>query len=122
MKPRPPELAHVTAARDAYNADLIEEVASAVAAHDVVVVGVSGLQPGKKARKLLDAKKVPYTYLEYGSYLSGWRRRLALKMWIGWPTFPLIFVKGTFIGGGSDLKKLMEAGEFDRLLAGPRQG
>lgn len=122
MKPRPPELPQVTAARDAYHADLIDEVASAVAAHDVVVVGVSGLQPGRKARALLDEKKVPYTYLEYGSYFSGWRRRLALKMWVGWPTFPLIFVKGTFIGGGSDLKKAMAAGEFEALLAAPRRG
>jgi glutaredoxin-related protein len=87
-----------------------------VAAERVVVVGVSGLQPGKRARALLDAQQVPYKYLEYGSYFSGWRRRLALKMWVGWPTFPLIFVKGTFIGGGSDLKKLIESGELKRLL------
>lgn len=116
MKPRPPVLPHVTAAQDAYHADLIDEVAAAVTAHPVVVVGVSGLQPGKKAKKLLDEAKVAYHYLEYGSYFSGWRRRLALKMWLGWPTFPLIFVKGTFIGGGSDLKKLMDSGEFAKLL------
>lgn len=117
LPPRPPSHPAVAAARDAFNADLVQEVASAIAAHKVVVVGVSGLAPGRKARKLLDAKQMPYEYLEYGSYFSGWRRRLALKMWVGWPTFPLVFVKGTFVGGASDLEKLITSGELDQLLA-----
>jgi monothiol glutaredoxin len=120
MPPRPPVLPHVAEAQSRYHADLVEEVASAVAANDVVVVGVSGLAPAKRARKLLDAEKISYRYLEYGSYFSGWKRRLALKMWIGWPTFPLIFIKGTFIGGASDLKHLHERGELRTLLAGAR--
>ena len=33
-----------------------------------------------------------------------WRKRLALKMWTGWPTFPMIFVDQQLIGGNSDLK------------------
>lgn len=94
----------------------MQEVAKAVAEEKVVVVGVSGLQPGKRARKLLEAQGVPYRYLQYGSYFSGWRRRLALKIWVGWPTFPHIFVKGTFIGGASDLSKLIESGELKKLL------
>ena len=49
----------------------------------------------RKARKALDAAGVPYHYLSYGSYFSDWRRRNALKMWTGWPTFPMVFVKGT---------------------------
>lgn len=100
-----------------FNVDLVQEVAAAVSQHPVVVVGVSGLQPGKRARALLDAKQVPYKYLQYGSYFSGWRRRLALKLWVQWPTFPHVFVNGTFIGGASDLKKLLDSGEFDQLLA-----
>ena len=66
----------------------------------------------KKARKALDAAGVPYTYLEYGSYLKGWRRRNALKMWTGWPTFPMVFVKGVLVGGASELQKLIESGEL----------
>ena len=42
------------------------------------------------------------------------RRRLALKMWTGWPTFPMVFVKGVLIGGASDLAKLIESGELPR--------
>jgi glutaredoxin-related protein len=59
---------------------------------------------------------VPYRYLQYGSYLSGWRRRLALKIWVGWPTFPLVFIDGTFIGGASDLRALQASGELKKLL------
>ncbi len=114
--PPPPVHAAVARAQTDFQSDLVAEVSKAIAEEKVVVVGVSGLQPAKVARKLLDEQKVPYRYLEYGSYFSGWRRRLALKIWVGWPTFPHIFVKGTFIGGASDMKKLIESGEFKKLL------
>lgn len=114
--PRPPLHPAVASAQSEFQADLVQEVAKAVAEEKVVVVGVSGLQPGKRARKLLEAQGIPYRYLQYGSYFSGWRRRLALKLWVGWPTFPHIFVRGTFIGGASDLSKLIESGELKKLL------
>lgn len=107
---RPPVHPAVVAAQASFHPDLIEEVARAISENDIVVVGVKGLQPGSVARKLLDQRGAKYKYLEYGSYFAGWRRRLALKMWLGWPTFPLVFVKGTFIGGASDLRKLLESG------------
>jgi monothiol glutaredoxin len=71
----------------------------------------------RKARKALDAAGVPYHYLEYGSYFSDWRRRTALKMWTGWPTFPMVFVKGTLVGGAAELIQLIDSGELQRLLA-----
>ena len=37
-------------------------------------------------------------------------------MWTGWPTFPMVFVKGSLIGGSSDLAKLINSGELNRLL------
>lgn len=95
---------------------IVDEVQAAVAANKVVVVGMRVNPYPKKARKLLDAKGVRYQYLEYGSYLSDWRRRNALKMWTGWNTFPMIFVGGTLIGGASDLKTLIDSGELDRML------
>ena len=99
------------------NADLVEEVMAAVAAHAVVVVGMRQNPMPKYARKLLDRESIAYKYLEYGSYLSGWRRRTALKMWTGWPTFPMVFVKGVLIGGAADLARLHASGELARLLA-----
>ena len=88
----------------------MKEVQEAIAANDVVVVGMRMNPFPRKARKLLDAARIPYKYLEYGSYLGEWRRRGALKMWTGWPTFPMVFVKGVLIGGASDLERLIESG------------
>jgi monothiol glutaredoxin len=100
----------------ANNRDIVEEVQAAVAAHDVVVVGMKQNPVPRKARKILNARGTTFHYLEYGSYLNTWRRRTALKLWTGWPTFPMIFVKGTLIGGAADMEKLIANGEFDRLL------
>jgi glutaredoxin-related protein len=73
-----------------------------------------------KARKALEAAAIPYKYLECRSYLNTWRRRNALKMWTGWPTFPMVFVKGIFVGGADDLSRLIESGELKAMLAGKR--
>jgi monothiol glutaredoxin len=100
-----------------FHADTVREVQAAIAANPVVVVGMRQNPFPKRARKLLDAAGVPYRYLEYGSYFNNWKPRLALKMWCGWPTLPMIFVKGVLIGGASDLEKLIKSGELQKLLA-----
>jgi monothiol glutaredoxin len=97
--------------------DLIQQVQAATRSHPVVVVGMSGNPVVGKARKALANVGVPFEYLEFGSYFSDWRRRNALKMWTGWPTFPMVFVRGTLIGGGDDLNRLIASGELNKLLA-----
>ncbi len=99
---------------------LHDEVINAVDTHDVVIVGMAQNPFPKKAKKALDAISVAYHYMEYGSYLSQWRARNVLKMWTGWPTFPMIFVKGTFIGGFSDLSLLIAEDTLQALLDAPR--
>lgn len=98
--------------------DLVEKVIEAMKTNDVVVAGMAQNPHCRHARKILDAKGARYAYIEEGSYLSAWRRRNALKMWSGWPTFPMVFVKGTLVGGADDLNALVKSGEFDRLIAG----
>ena len=98
--------------------DIVREVQSAVKANEVVVVGMAQNPFPKKARKLLDEAGVTYKYLQYGSYFTGWRRRNALKMWTGWPTMPMIFVKGMLVGGANDLERLIKSGELKQLLGG----
>lgn len=96
---------------------IVREVQAAVAAHAVVVVGM-GINPfPRKACRALDAAGVAYHYVEYGSYLKLWRKRNALKLWTGWPTFPMVFVKGTLVGGASDLARLIASGELKTMLA-----
>jgi glutaredoxin-related protein len=97
--------------------DIVREVEAAIAANAVVVVGMRQNPNPKRACRVLDAAKIPYQYLEYGSYLAEWRRRNALKMWTGWPTFPMVFVKGVLVGGADDLEKLIASGEFARMVA-----
>ena len=104
----------------ASHVDIVREVQAAVANNDVVVVGMKQNPFPRKARKALDAAEIPHLYLEYGSYLGGWRRRTALKMWTGWQTFPMVFVKGVFVGGSEDLTKLIASGEIKSLLKGKR--
>jgi monothiol glutaredoxin len=96
--------------------DIVEEVQAAIAAHDVVVVGMKQNPHPRRARKALSAKGLTFKYLEYGSYLNTWRRRTALKMWTGWPTFPMVFVKGVLIGGADNLEKQLESGELQKQL------
>jgi monothiol glutaredoxin len=102
---------------NSHHASLVKEVQSAIGQHKVVVVGMGQNPFVRKARKALDAAGVPCHFMSYGNYLSDWRRRNALKMWTGWPTFPLVFVMGTLVGGADDLDKLIASGELQRLLA-----
>src|SRR5258706_553076 len=75
------------------------EVDDAVRGNSVVVVGMAQNPHVRAVRKALDEAGIAYTYLEYGSYFSEWKKRLAIKMWSGWPTFPQVYVKGTLLGG-----------------------
>jgi glutaredoxin-related protein len=98
------------------NADIVHNVQAAAGSNPVLVVGMRGNPHCRRARAALVAAGVPHHYLEYGSYLSAWRQRNALKMWTGWPTFPMVFVKGSLIGGNTDLQRLIDSGELKRLL------
>ena len=98
---------------------IVQEVIKAVRENDVVVVGM-GMNPfPKKACKALDQAGQPYRYLEYGNYFNTWRERNALKLWTGWPSFPMVFVKGMLVGGASDLQALIGSGELKTMLALP---
>ena len=98
------------------NADIVHNVQAAAGTHPVLVVGMAGNPFCRRARKALDAVGIAHQYLEYGSYFGQWRKRNALKMWTGWPTFPLVFVKGNLIGGAQELQRLIDSGELKRTL------
>lgn len=97
--------------------DIVREVQDAVAAHAVVVVGLAWNPFVRKAQRALDEARIAHHDLVYGNYVSDWRRRNALKMWTGWPTFPMVFVKGVLVGGADDLKRLLASGDVQRMLA-----
>jgi glutaredoxin-related protein len=102
-----------------HHRQILEEVGSAIASNAVVVVGMAMNPFPAKARKALAGIGQPYRYLEYGSYFNSWRKRNALKMWTGWPTFPMVFVRGTLIGGAAELEALIASGELKKMLDAP---
>jgi monothiol glutaredoxin len=99
-----------------HHAATVQQVQDAVARHAVVVVGMAQNPFVGKARKALDAAGVAHHDIDFGSYFSEWRRRNALKLWTGWPTLPMVFVKGTLVGGAQDLARLIDGGELKRML------
>lgn len=100
--------------------DTVQEVQAAIAGHRIVVVGMGSNPVVRKARKLLSDSQRDFRYLEYGSYVTQWRRRNSLKMWTGWPTFPMVFIDGVLVGGYQDLRALDASGELSRMLSMPR--
>jgi len=103
-------------------APVVAEVETALTKHPLVVVGMRQNPFPRRARRLLEEKGLTYHYLEYGSYLSQWRTRLALKLWTGWPTFPMVFVRGTLIGGFEELQRLLTSSELQALLSADPRG
>ena len=101
------------------HADIVHNVQAAAQAHPVLVVNLGWNGYGRRARQALDAAGIAHHDLDFGNYLSGWRRRLALKMWTGWPTFPMVFVRGVLVGGCADVERLIASGELKRTLGTP---
>lgn len=90
--------------------DIVEEVQAALRSHRVVVVGMAQNPVVKTVCKVLTQAQITFTYLEYGSYFSQWRRRAALKMWTGWGTFPMVFCDGILLGGAQETQALIASG------------
>jgi glutaredoxin-related protein len=97
--------------------DVVQEVAAAVDQHDVVVVGMALNPHCAWARKALEKAGIAHQYLEYGGYGSQWRRRNALKMWTGWPTFPMVFAGGVLLGGATETQARIADGSLAELVA-----
>jgi glutaredoxin-related protein len=96
---------------------IIDDVIQAINSNKVLVVGMRQNPVCKSVKKKLDGANLTYEYLEYGSYLSQWKPRLAIKMWSGWPTFPMVFINGSLVGGNYELEKLISSGELNKLLS-----
>lgn len=122
----PDHVAQVPHARSAtsflagFHREHVERAARAVAEHDVVVIGMGWNPFVAKARKALDEAGIAHHDLDFGNYTNMWRERLAIKLWAGWPTLPMVFVKGRLIGGNSDLRYALKEGLVQELLDGER--
>lgn len=115
---RPPTTDRAASHAASFHADTVARVRGTIGSHDVVVLGMGWNPHVKKARAALDEASIPYEYVEIGNYSSQWKERLAIKLWSGWPTFPQVFVKGTLIGGNTELRASLEDGTVRALLDG----
>jgi glutaredoxin-related protein len=93
-----------------YHSNIVKEVQAAVSKDKIVVVGMRQNPVVKSAKKALTEAGMTFTYLEYGSYFSQWKQRLAIKLWSGWPTYPQVFVNGKLIGGRDETVKALSKG------------
>jgi monothiol glutaredoxin len=100
-----------------FQASFLAEVQALVDKNDIAVIGMAHNPNVPRARRALDRAGLAYAYLGHGSYLSGYRRRLVVKMWTGWPWFPQVFVKGVLIGGADDVEAELADGTLKKRLA-----
>ncbi|MFO7564839.1 MAG: glutaredoxin domain-containing protein [Enhygromyxa sp.] len=100
-----------------FHAEVVDEVRRTVESEPLVVVGMAQNPFVKKARAALRTAGLKFTYLEYGSYTKQWKRRLAIKLWSGYPTFPQVFVRGVLIGGNHELRAMLADGSLQARLA-----
>jgi glutaredoxin-related protein len=94
----------------------LDEVRAVIDREPLVVIGMKWNTVVKKLRRSLDAAGIRYTYLEYGSYVSMWKPRLAIKLWSGWPTFPQVYAHGVLLGGRRETEPLIADGSLARRL------
>jgi glutaredoxin-related protein len=97
---------------ESFHRDVVQEVSQAVARGRVVVVGMAQNPHVKNVRRMLKEAGVEFEYLEYGSYFSKWKERLAIKLWSGWPTFPQVFVDGELLGGADRTRAALAEGRL----------
>lgn len=116
MHARPEHLEHAASTADRFHPDVVAEVVELVESNDVVVIGMGWNPHVKRATKALSEAGIPFSELSIGNYSAKWKERLAIKMWAGWPTFPMVFVKGALLGGADHTVKAIESGDLARLL------
>jgi len=99
-----------------FHPDIVANVKAAIAKERIVVIGMKQNPVVRRVRKVLAAAGYEFTYIEYGSYLTMWKERLAIKLWSGWPTYPQVFVRGKLVGGCAETEKALADGNFVAML------
>jgi monothiol glutaredoxin len=104
---------------NAFHRAIVDEVDRAIGDNPILVIGMAQNPHCKEIRKSLTAAGFEFKYLEYGSYFSRWKERLAIKLWSGWPTFPQVFVKGVLLGGAQLTAAAIADGSLKQRLDRP---
>ncbi|ODQ63666.1 glutaredoxin [Nadsonia fulvescens var. elongata DSM 6958] len=93
-----------------------EEIRSLIAQNSVFVASKSFCPFCHRAKQLLKDLNVEHKVVELDEVSNGNQLQQALKELSGQSTVPNIYIKGTHIGGNSDLQKLNSSGMLIKML------
>ncbi|XP_050311155.1 uncharacterized protein LOC126746797 isoform X2 [Anthonomus grandis grandis] len=95
----------------------VTEVKNLIASDKVVIFSKTYCPYCKLAKEVFDSLKEKYTTVELDLRDDADEIQGVLGEITGAKTVPRVFVKGNFVGGGSDVKALYEKGELQTLVA-----
>ena len=114
---------HALLSKDAQNEialfqqPFVEELQCMINNFEIVVVGVQLNSKSRQVSTLLQASEHDFKELYLRPWLMDRRKKLAVMLWSGWPTFPQVFIRGMLIGGEQELRRAIQNGELAHRLA-----
>ena len=104
-----------------FHQPLIEQLQQEIHSHDIVVVGLAYQPSTQRVIKELNKLDCLTQCIEISPWIGSSEKRLAIKIWSGWPSFPQIFVRGMLIGGELELGNFVASGDFNRRMTPIKQ-
>lgn len=93
-----------------------EQVQQLIASDTIVIFSKKKCPYCKMAKEVFDSLKKKYTAIELDEREDGDEIQSILGELTGARTVPRVFVKGVCLGGGTDVKKLYEKGEIQKMF------
>ncbi|XP_047535442.1 glutaredoxin-C4-like [Vanessa atalanta] len=102
----------------ANSAEIQQFIKDAISKEKVVVFSKSYCPYCKLAKDVFSKVKQPITVYELDERDDGSSIQENLVQITGFRTVPQVFINGTCVGGGSDVKSLYESGKLEPMLIG----
>uniref|UniRef100_A0A0A9XNM0 Glutaredoxin-2, mitochondrial n=3 Tax=Lygus hesperus TaxID=30085 RepID=A0A0A9XNM0_LYGHE len=99
------------------NGPTAQFVKDSIAQDTVVIFSKSYCPYCKMAKEVFDKVKTSFKAIELDSRDDGDEIQSVLGQITGAKTVPRVFIKGEFVGGGTDVKALYENGKLEQMLA-----
>ncbi|CAG9788744.1 unnamed protein product [Diatraea saccharalis] len=93
-------------------------IKSAITKDKVVIFSKTYCPYCKMAKEVFSKVNQPFEVVELDQQAQGDAIQDNLALMTGFRTVPQVFINGTCVGGGSDVKALYEAGTLESMLIG----
>ncbi|OAD60694.1 Glutaredoxin-C4 [Eufriesea mexicana] len=93
-----------------------EQVNQIIASHAIVIFSKTNCPYCKIAKQVFDNLQKEYTAIELNERDDGVEIQTILGEMTGARTVPRVFVNGVCLGGGTDIKKLYDNGELQKMF------